>query len=1002
MREESSRRAILQLFETAGDDALRQSLSEQLVPLLREMPTMERALDPFVRFVSNTRFPVNFLVFLDRDRDALPTLLQILSIDSKAVEWLVADPDSFDWLRLSAGQAVDSEHIKDTLLNEIHYLDEETQILSSLNRFRKRETLRVICAVFLHDMQLSIALQQLSWIADAGIAATWSVACSERLQENRRRLQLGAKNDFTDAVCWMGFSDFGGLELELHGRLGLHVLVDHGSIDHPNERFVLDELQRTIDRTIDLLIHPQGLHYAVTFPFEDATKRDDAMHVTAEEHLHWIQSLENQGRMWERLSLIKARYVAGNPVLAHRLLQELPSLAYRKYLTRADIAGIAAIKRKFDRDEIRWDGAMSPDQVTIDVLRGWKREVEFLIQFLQLMYGGELVAIRAASTLPAIDGLWMSGCLTEQERSILISAYERYCQVIFYRQARDPLGDSAIGVVGNNDLVPSAAECIASSERVKQIRDHLRSEVFTDEDQVGEEADLILDPHPNPGWTDRLLAKYGFRHTREAYHYLRELSEEEVVMLSTQRCRHFLSIIASKLLTKISETPDPDLTLQNLAVSCRSLGGKGVLWELFSAHEPSFDLYIRLCGASPYLIGILTSNPGMIDELLDSLMLNRLPNEQQLGYMLHELCRGAEDIEPIVYSFKNAGHLSVGARDILGKESISDTHRALSNIAEVCFQQIVNAQYTRLISRFGVPMNKEGDPCQFAVLAFGKLGAREPNYHSDIELMVIFDAHGMTKPLVSNRHHEPISAEFFFHQLAQKIAQTANRIGRSGRLYETKNWTCSFDPNAMLAWQIDDFKNFLIATPNQAQVRQQLCNARAFIGDPSFMKRVHHALRDIAIQRAWSPLDQKSALEFRQNLEKSATPRNLKRGVGGTVDVEFIAQTMILQNVAKNESLFVPGTLDQIEQLRASGYIRPEDADQLHEGYNYLRGVESGLRLLNTQARHDLPGPGPELERLAYVLQIESGAILESQCDHFRAQNRALYTKYMQLSDPKI
>ena len=71
------------------------------------------------------------MVFLDRDRDALPSLLQFLSIESTAVEWLISDPDSFDWLRMSAGQIVDAGHLKDILACEIQNLDDEEQILAS-------------------------------------------------------------------------------------------------------------------------------------------------------------------------------------------------------------------------------------------------------------------------------------------------------------------------------------------------------------------------------------------------------------------------------------------------------------------------------------------------------------------------------------------------------------------------------------------------------------------------------------------------------------------------------------------------------------------------------------------------------------------------------------------------------------------------------------------------------------------------------------------------------
>ena len=97
------------------------------------------------------------------------------------------------------------------------------------------------------------------------------------------------------------------------------------------------------------------------------------------------------------------------------------------------------------------------------------------------------------------------------------------------------------------------------------------------------------------------------------------------------------------------------------------------MWELFSFNPPSLKLYVRLCASSPYLSGILTSNPGMIDELMDSLVLDKLAHLRVVAARRSsDLCRGAEDIEPILHSFKNFQHLRVGVRDILGKEDLRD------------------------------------------------------------------------------------------------------------------------------------------------------------------------------------------------------------------------------------------------------------------------------------------------------------------------------------------
>ena len=1004
--------AIHGLLTLVSDTDLRESLVVQLEPLLARFPNLCRGLVPLHRFVEKTRIPKSFLVFLDRDRDALPLLLQILSIESTAVEWLISDPDSFDWLRMSAGQLVDPAHLKDILISEIQNLEDEEQILACMQRFRQRESLRVICSFCLQDMSPDAVAQQLSWIADAGVAASLIAANAERKSDRRSKSQkLGPILDLSDSLAAIGLGALGGQELELDGSLEIVFLTDTELFqDEARESFITDELQRLAQRAIAILTDPHGLGYSVVFPYnpEDSNPADVHLH----DYRRWIQTIENHGRTWQRLTLLKSRYLAGNPQLALRFLEELPTLVYRRYLTRADIAGIGALKRKIDREGKALELAQPNRPAwTLELLFGWKREIEFLTQFLQLIHGGELTQIRIANTVQAIDALAQSGCLTEQERSILVAAYNRFSQTIFAVQMRDPFAAKGL----NPDGIEESRNALAwqlsyygetacdkldadladSWNKVTKIRNHLRGEVFADENQASAETDLILDPNPSPAWIDALLAKYGFKQSNAAYRFLMELSREEVSILSTRRCRHFLSSIATQLLTKISETPDPDLTLENLAVSCRSLGGKGVLWELFSVHEPSLDLYVRLCGASPYLIGILTSNPGMIDELLDSLMLNRLPTEQQLGLMLHELCRGAEDIEPIIHSFKNARHLNVGVRDILGKESITDTHRALSDIADVCLHQTVDWQYGRLVKRFGVPTTSEGQVCRFGVVALGKLGAREPNYHSDISLLFLYDSDGTTRPLGSGRHHEPISTEYFFLQLAQKVAQAANRVWRSGRLYETKNWIISPNRNTTLAWKLDEFQRFFIESDDLALQRQQLCNARCILGEPSFQRLIDQAVVVILRARAWTDEDNTLALSTRKQLETTAGVRNIKRGVGGTMDVEYIAQLLMLRNVATTPEIFVAGTLEAIERLRVAGLVEPKDAVALKDGYNFLRGVESGLRLMNTLARHDLPISDNELSRLAYVLNLKNGEDLVQQCEQFRHSHSRLFAKYL-------
>src|SRR5262249_54001771 len=160
-----------------------------------------------------------------------------------------------------------------------------------------------------------------------------------------------------------------------------------------------------------------------------------------------------------------------------------------------------------------------------------------------------------------------------------------------------------------------------------------------------------------------------------------------------------------------------------------SLGCKTVLWELFSFSTPSLRLYVDLCASSQFLSEILINNPGMIDELLDSLVLNQPRTAGELRLELAELCRGATDREPILHSFQDKELLRIGVRDILGKSSTQDTTAALSDLAEVILSQVAAPQAQPLERRYGVPLlaggPRAGQPSRFAVLALGKLGGRE-------------------------------------------------------------------------------------------------------------------------------------------------------------------------------------------------------------------------------------------------------------------------------------
>jgi glutamate-ammonia-ligase adenylyltransferase len=129
----------------------------------------------------------------------------------------------------------------------------------------------------------------------------------------------------------------------------------------------------------------------------------------------------------------------------------------------------------------------------------------------------------------------------------------------------------------------------------------------------------------------------------------------------------------------------------------------------------------------------------------------------------------------------------------------------------------------------------------------------------------------------------------------------------------------------------------------------------------------------------------------------------LKRGAGGTVDIEFAIQLLQLIHGKQFPLVFQPGTLQAIQALAEVGVLSKSDSVYFTQAYQFLRGIESRLRLQNTTARHDFPEELSALEQLAYLLRVPSADTLVETLGYFRTENRqrwrALVSQFTNLPD---
>jgi glutamate-ammonia-ligase adenylyltransferase len=1023
-------RNLSHLANAVGVETLRE-LCHPLGRLLPRRPDPDMALNNLERFLANPAGAQQLPALLDQRARSLEVLLQLFSTSQSFSDLLTANPDYLDMLRVPLRRSPSQAEMVAQLQAEIDAAFEDSSVLRAFRRFRQRQVLRIGTNDIIRDRPLDEITRDISRVADAAL----EVALATALRQISKRFGEPYTTADRPARCVvLAFGKLGGEELNYSSDIDLMFVYDdegatrgwRGTSVGNDEFFgrVVTEVVRLLsaqtDRgqayRIDLRLRPEGQHGPLARSLASTLSYYDTL-----------------GRTWERQALIKVRPVAGDLKLGEQFLGAIEPFVYRKYLSFAEINEIKALKRRIEHKASR--AGVSDSEVKTG--HGGIRDIEFSIQFLQLLNGGDLTEVRQRNTLLAMQALERVGCLTDQEYHFLDDAYrflrktEHRLQLLFdlqthrlpshmdelhklalrmgYGEARARGPARAAPADGQTRPDPLAAflnDYRSKTDRNRRILDHLLHQTF-DGGEAGHaepESDLILDPIADPETLRTVLGRYGFRDVQGAYQNLTQLAQESVPFLSTPRCRHFLASIAPSLLRALAETPDPDMALVNLEKVTASLGAKAVLWELFSFNPPSLKLYVDLCAWSQFLSEILINNPGMVDELLDSLVLNQPRTAEELRAELADLCRGAADPEPILHSFQDKEYLRIGVRDILGKDSIRDTTRALSDLAETILLQITALQYPPLVKRFGVPRLAEGPRAgqlsRYVLLGLGKLGGRELSYHSDLDLILVYEGDGRTAPPPGSSRFDQFELTdnfHFFTDLAQRIIKAMSYLGPMGRLYQVDMRLRPTGRSGSLVIPLTEFRRYYETGGAQLWERQALTRARVVCGDAEFGADVMAAVAEGAYGVTWRPELAEEVRSMRMRLEASRSERDLKRGFGGIVDVEFLVQLFQLKYGRRLPALRTPNTWDALEALRTTSLLSENEFAVLWSNYNFLRQVESRLRIVHNYSLDELPESPEDLEKLARRLGYEPGPDVAAarrfldELEQHTAQTRELF-----------
>jgi glutamate-ammonia-ligase adenylyltransferase len=956
-------------------------IAVQLETVLPRCPDPGMALTSLERFIAAEQDPGPMLLDLATRPRTTEMLLQVFSTSQHLSELLIRDPALLPWLQ-SGPERRDREALIDELWNDLATARGEREQSLAIRRFRHRETLRIGYNDIVRGFPLEVITLDLSNLADACAEAAVRLARSWA----EARFGVPGRADGGPArFVVLGLGKLGGGELNYSSDIDLLFLYDaEGASDGPRVvsnaeffgrmgteivRILAEHSELGIAYRVDMRLRPDGEQGALARSL-DAT----------------LGYYVSRGRTWERQALIKCRPVAGDLALGRTFVDAITSFVYRRYLGAAEIAEIKALKRRIEQRTVSAGRA----DFEVKTGHGGIRDVEFVVQFLQLLHGGEYPGVRTGNTLLAIHQLEQVGSLTADERSIMDDTYrflrqvEHRLQILFDRQTHEmprnleELRTLALrmGYAPQGPWEERAgpahrflADYRSKTEVNRRILNHVLHDAFLDDDgaAVDPVVDLVLDPHPGEEQIAEVLGRYPFRDRRTAYHNLMALAREDSPFLSHARCRHFLAAIAPRLLQALARTADPDMTLTNLEKVSASLGAKAILWELFNFNPPSLRLYVELCATSQFLSQILIGNPGMIDDLMDSLVEDRPLPGPAIKAELAELTKGAEDLAPILWSFRNKEWVRIGTRDILGREPVRQVTRELADVAEAIVTQVAREQWQRRAGRYGIPCRaSDGRRDRWAIIGLGKLGGRELNYHSDLDLVFVHEEDGKTSGA-----GQSISNDQFHTEVARRVLKTLAGDAGTGSLYQVDTRLRPHGSSGPLTVTLESFRRYFADTARPWE-RLALTRARVIYATGGFGRLVRDTVRSILT----TPVDPEGiapeVLAMRRRLEASRARTDLKRGCGGLADLEFLAQYLMLIHGARSPGLLRSNLWDAFDALCRAGILPPPVHAELVAAYDFLRTVEGRLRLIHNRTGTDVPESPEEVLSLARRLNYRT------------------------------
>jgi [glutamine synthetase] adenylyltransferase / [glutamine synthetase]-adenylyl-L-tyrosine phosphorylase len=828
----------------------------------------------------------------------------------------------------------------------------------TLREWRRREMLRIAWRDVTGRAGVTETLHALSDFADAAIRA--AAACAQLHLQAVFGTPRGANAEEAQLIV-IGMGKLGGRELNFSSDIDLVFLFSQagqtdGAREVENEEY-FNRLGRELIRLLDVR-NEHGFVFRVDMrlrPFGDSGPLVVSV-ASLEDYL------QEHGRDWERYAWIKARAIVGPEPYAAAYQEFVRPFVYRRYLDFGVIESLrdmkALIAREVSRREL---------DEHLKLGSGGIREIEFIVQSMQLVRGGSDRRLQNASLLDVLPLLAGSKLMSAADVAELTDAYlvlrkaENAVQMIRDEQTHslpaDP-GDRSRWCV--NMAVP---DWDAGSARIGSARGNVARQfeallfgapdtqhrhdetgadwLASDDAKIGEELESSGFPRDEIPAVAATLEAY-----RHAASY-RRLDEAG---------RRRLHVVLDRLLKAAAQRPSPASVVQRVLRVLEAIGTRSSYLALLKEQPPALNRLIEVCAISGFLSRQIADFPLLLDELIDAKAFDEMPSRPSFVRELAARTERLRTDDPereveALRQFQKVAVFTVALADQTGRLPLMKVSDRLTDIAELIIQCCMDLAWQQMTAMYGIPQCGGSAAnlreVRVAVAGYGKLGGLELGYGSDLDLVFLHDSSGEIQQTNAAR---PLDNVVFFLRLGQRIVHLLTMHSAAGRLYEVDMRLRPNGKGGFLMTGIDAFERYQ-REEAWTWEHQALLRARPVAGDATLRGAFEAARRRVlaaAVRRDTLRTDVKDMrMRMRRELSKAGAAQfDIKQDAGGIADIEFLVQYWVLDAAnAHPELLTYTDNIRQLEGLAAVGVLDGARAQWLTDAYIGYRTVLHHLTL---------------------------------------------------------